>query len=240
MDWSSRRAHEITDFIQVGFAPSKSLQFPRGSQLLLIGPPGEIKTLFTLRYLADRLEKEESCVYATTLLAPNQVRETLSRIGGEEIATKLRIADGVSALTAKSSPEPFVFRNLYDLNTINLVLLQITADMENGHLCIDNLTTLMTYSSPIAVIKFLQVLCARLKDRQISSLFLLERDVQDKEIVATLKFILDGVIEIQDLEVKGELTHLIRLAFVRGALVNTRWLAYSNTEPLQFVKKSKG
>ena len=226
----------MSDLITLGFTPKKGFQIPRGSQLLLIGPPSVVKTHFALRYLADRLQAKESAAYSTTLWSPKQIRELLSQISGKQSASQLRIADGVSCVTAQPSSEPYSFKNLYDLNTINLVLLQAIADLENGHLCLDNLTTLMTYSAPLSVIKFIQVLCARVKNRGVTGIYLVEEGVHAKSIVATLRFTVDGVIELQDEETKGRLVHKLRLAHLRGTKVDSRWLVYDEKETLALAK----
>ncbi|MFX1318377.1 MAG: RAD55 family ATPase [Promethearchaeota archaeon] len=227
----------MIDLISPTFVPQGAFELPRGSQLLLIGPPGVVKTTLALRYLADRLKVKEPAVFATTLWSPAQIRQTLSQIGGKPVASQLRIADGVSCVTAQPSKEPYSFQNLYDLNTISLLLLQAIADLENGHLCLDNLTTLMTYSAPLSVIKFLQVLCARVKDRGVTGIYLLEEGVHTNDVVATLRFSVDGVIEICDEEDKSQLRHKIRLHHLRGTRVDTRWLIYNETKPLQWAEK---
>ena len=143
----------------------------------------------------------------------------------------------MSCVTARPSSEPYSFQNLYDLNTINLVLLQAIADLEEGHLCLDNLTTLMTYSAPVSVIKFIQVLCARVKNRGVTGIYLLEAGVHEKEIVATLSFSVDGVLQIQEEEEKVGLIHKIRLAHLRGAQVDSHWLIYNTTADLKWAMK---
>jgi KaiC/GvpD/RAD55 family RecA-like ATPase len=202
-----------------------------------MGPPGVIKTAIALRYLADRLQNNEPAFFATTLWSPLQVRDTISKFGDKKSKSTLNIVDGVSCVTAQSSQETFAFQNLYDLNTINLVLQQAITEMNNGHLCLDNLTTLMTYSAPLSVIKFLQVLCARVKDSGLTGLYLLETGVHPEEVVNTLRFSVDGVIEVQDEEKKNQLIHKIRLAHLRGIQVDTRWLLYQELKPLKRLTK---
>jgi KaiC/GvpD/RAD55 family RecA-like ATPase len=227
----------VDELIAPGFTPKGTLQIPRGSQLLLIGPPSAVKTILALRYLADRLQANEPGVFATTHWSPKQIRLTMEQMGIKQLMSTLRIADGVSCVTAQPSTETYSFQNLYDLNTINLVLLQAIADLEKGHLCLDNLTTLMTYSAPLSVIKFVQVLCARVKNRGVTGIYLLEAGVHTKTIVATLQFLVDGVIEIKDEEVKNQLVHKIRLTHLRGTQVDSRWLLYDARAPLVFANK---
>lgn len=222
--------------ITITFAPDGALQFPRGSQLLLIGPPSAIKTTFALRYLADQLKVGEPGVYATTLWSPEQVRKTFADLCPKKWVTKLRIVDGVSCVSAQPAKEPYAFQNLYDLNTMNLVLLQTIAGLDNGHLCVDNLTTLMTYSAPLSVIKFLQVLCARVKDHGVTGMYLMEAGVHAEEVVATLRFSVDGVIEVTDEEANNQLRHKFRLAHLRGTQVDTRWLIYEEKKALDWYK----
>jgi KaiC/GvpD/RAD55 family RecA-like ATPase len=226
----------MSEFITLDFLPKGALEIPRGSQILLIGPPSVVKTSLALRYLSDRLKAKEPAVFATTLWSPQQIRKTLSTFGGKEVVSQLRIADGISCVTAQTSSETYSFQNLYDLNTINLVLLQAIADLDNGHLCLDNLTTLMTYSAPLSVIKFIQVLCARVKNRGVTGIYLLESGVHAQSIVATLKFTVDGMIEVQDEEVKDRLVHKIRVAHLRGTTVDSRWLTYSDSKTLSWSK----
>ncbi|MFX1565754.1 MAG: RAD55 family ATPase [Promethearchaeota archaeon] len=226
----------MSEFITLDFIPKEAFKIPRGSQILLIGPPSVVKTSFALRYMADRLKANEPAVFATTLWSPPQIRETLSKLGGKDVVSQLRIADGVSCVTAQPSTETYSFQNLYDLNTINLVLLQAIADLDNGHLCLDNLTTLMTYSAPLSVIKFIQVLCARVKNRGVTGIYILESGVHTNAIVATLQFTVDGLIEIQDEEMKDQLVHKLRFAHLRGITVDSRWLTYSDSKALSWSK----
>ena len=218
----------MSETFHLGFMPKGLWQIPRGSQLLLIGPPGVAKTRFALRFFADRMDHSESCVFATTLWTPTQVRSTFTQHHSKRNTPELLVVDGVTCVTAQASSEPFAFQNLYDLNTINLILLQAVASAENGHLCIDNLTTLMTYSAPVAVIKFLQILCARVKDMGITGLYLIEEGVQAEEILSTLRFSVDGVFEIRDEEIDGKIVYKIRLAHLRGVQVDTRWLNFQD------------
>lgn len=171
----------------------------------------------------------------TTLWTPEQIRKTFSYYIKSQKNSKMRIVDGVSCVTAKPSKESFALQNLYDLNTINLVLLQAIADIEKGHLCIDSLTTLMTYSAPVSVIKFLQVLCARVKNHGVTGIYLLEEGVHEKELVTTLRYIVDGVIEIRDQESTGSIMHQVRFAHARGVRTNTKWLIFHKDEPLKFL-----
>jgi len=167
-------------------------------------------------------------------LKPQQVRELASQYCGKA-AKELRVVDGVSCITAQPPSEPFALRSLSDLNVISLVLLQAIEGLEQGHLCIDSLSTLMTYSPPTSVLKFTQVLGAKAKALGVTSLYLLEGGVHSPEIVASLRLSLDGVIETRELEVEGCLRHLVRLAYVRGVRVDSRWLLYADA-PNQLLR----
>jgi KaiC/GvpD/RAD55 family RecA-like ATPase len=221
----------LSELVRVGFTPPGTLEFPRGSQLLLIGPPGTVKASFALRYLSSRLKEKELGIYTTTVWTPHQVRETVVKFCGKAAAKQLRIVDGVSCVTSQASKEPIALQSLFNLNLISLTLLQTMSDLGSGHLCIDSLSTLMTYAEPTAVLKFYQVLSARAKVQQITGIYLLEEGVHDPEIVAALRFSADGVLEVREIEVKEELQHLIRLAYVRGHCVNNRYLLFSEKGP---------
>jgi KaiC/GvpD/RAD55 family RecA-like ATPase len=223
----------LSELIQVSFTPTGTLEFPRGSQLLLIGPPGSVKATFAIRYLSSRLEQKEIGVYATTVWTPKQVRAAAIGYCGKVKAKQLRVVDGVSCVTSQASEEPITFQSLFNVNLISLTLLQTISDLKNGHLCIDSLSTLMTYSEPTAVVKFYQVLSARAKDAKITGIYLLEEGVHDPQIVAALRFSADGVLEVREIEVNGALRHLIRLSYVRGHRVNNRYLLFSEKEPYE-------
>ncbi len=221
----------MSDLVHVSFTPANTLEFPRGSQLLLIGPPGTVKAHFAIRYLSSRLKQNEAGIYATTVWTPKQIRETTIGFCGKVKAKQLRVVDGVSCVTSQPSDEPIAFQSLFNLNLISLTLLQTMSDLKNGHLCIDSLSTLMSYAEPTAVLKFYQVLSARAKNLKITGIYLLEEGVHDTEIVAALRFSADGVIEVREIEDKGTLLHLIRLIYVRSHLVNNRCLLFSEKEP---------
>jgi len=223
-----------SDLIQVKFAPTGALEFPRTSQLLLVGPPGVVKQTLAIRYLCDRLAQGEPCTYAATVWSPEQIRELAITYAGKKVGAQLRVIDGVACVAGLASKEPFAFQSLYDLNTVNLTLLQAAAEMNRGHLVIDSLSTLMSYATPVSVIKFLQVLCAKVKDRGVTGLYLLEQGVQEPSVVATLAYSTDGVIETRDVELEGHLGHLVRLNYVRGHVVQARWLLYRRSEVFQW------
>jgi archaellum biogenesis ATPase FlaH len=117
---------------------------------------------------------------------------------------------------------------------VNLTLLQAVAEMDRGHLAIDSLSTLISCATPVSVIKFLQVLCAKVKDRGITGIYMLEQGVHDPSVVATLAFSVDGVIETRDFELSGTLGHLVRLAHVRGHVTEARWLLYRESDAFQW------
>jgi KaiC/GvpD/RAD55 family RecA-like ATPase len=186
-----------------------------------------VKATFAIRYLSSRLKQKEVGVFATTVWIPKQVRAAAVGFCGKVKAKLLRVVDGVSCVTAQASEEPIAFQSLFNLNLISLTLLQTISDLEKGHLCIDSLSTLMAYAEPTAVIKFYQVLSARAKDLKITGIYILEEGVHDPEVVAALRFSADGVFEVREIDLKGELRHLIRLAHARGHLVNNQWLLFS-------------
>ncbi|MFX1341050.1 MAG: hypothetical protein ACFFAL_00005, partial [Promethearchaeota archaeon] len=70
-----------------------------------------------------------------------------------------------------------------------------------------------------------------------TGLYLLETGVHTEEVVNTLRFSVDGVIEVQDEEEKNQLVHKIRLAHLRGIQVDTRWLVYNGLNPLKRLTK---
>jgi KaiC/GvpD/RAD55 family RecA-like ATPase len=230
-----REVGHTSELITVKFAPGESLEFPRGSQLLVVGPPGVVKPTLAIRYLCERLEEGEPCAYATTVWSPAQVRELAEMYCGKKAAAKLRIIDGVSCVAGKVSEEPLVFQTLFDLNSVNLTLLQASAELARGNLVVDSLSTLMSFANSVSVFKFLQVLSAKMKDRAITALYVLEQGVHDPSVVSALDFSLDGVIETRDFELSGNLAHLVRLAHVRGHVTDSRWLLFRRNETFQWL-----
>lgn len=220
------------ELIHPSFVPHRALTFPRASQILLIGPPGDVKSRLAVRYLCDRAVKGEIGLYATTVLTPTQVKQIAVSYGGESLDS-LQVIDGVSCIRGKPSNEKHAFTSLSELNSVSRILLDALNEAKNGHLCIDSLSTLMIYSEPSSVIKFIRGIAAKAKVAGVSGIYVLEDGVHDERIVASLRFILDGVIQTKEIDTDEGLKHLLRLEYIRGTVCESRWLMLSSDDKFQ-------
>ncbi len=199
------------------------ITIPEGTQLLLIGPPGSAKIRFALSIMRSQLASGTKGVFATMTLTPSQVRALATKINTLPVGN-LEIIDGVSSIAGKASTEKRSFRSLSELNSMSLVLLDSIQNERGGICCVDSLSTLLIYSDPSSVLKFVQVVSAKMKSQGITGIFVLEEGVHEPELASLLSFILDGVLHVRENDSQGELRYEARVEYVRGKIVDSRWV----------------
>ncbi len=174
------------------------------SNVLVIGPPGIEKLSIALKFMEAGAEMGDGLLYITTDVAPTDIESQNAKISGDgvifidcyswtlgshENTRKDILVPGPSALNDLSIGIAQAMQKLFKPEKKVRVVMQ-------------SLSTLLLYNNPEVVYRFTQITGARLKASNATTLFLIEEGMHDEKVEATIKHLVDAVIEIKNEEGK--------------------------------------
>jgi len=188
--------------------------------ILVMGGPNPYKQLWCQQFMYGELVKQLGSIYFNFNTTPQDIRNNFVRFGMDiekfEAEKKFFFVD-CFPWRLKKSPEPF--HAAIDKSTLldfGLALSEASneIDVPSGVVVFDSLSNLMIYFDPDQVIKFAVNQASKLKEMEWTGLYIVEEGVNDAKIENSLRFLLDGVFEIQTTEKRylGE----FKIDWIRG------------------------
>ena len=188
--------------------------------ILVMGGPNPYKQLWCQQFMYGELVKGLGGLYFNFNTTPQDIRNNFVRFGMDiekyEEEGKFYFVD-CFPWRLKKSPERF--HAAIDKSTLldfGLALSEASKeiDVPSGVVVFDSLSNLMIYFDPDQVIKFAVNQASKLKEMEWTGLYIVEKGVNDAKIENSLRFLLDGVFEIQTTEKKylGE----FKIDWIRG------------------------
>ena len=176
---------------------------------LLIGPPLSGKRIFLYEYLKNKLENNIGVIFVTTDKLPENIKKELIKenffFGKYSDRKMLMFIDCYSNHIEEFLPDTDNIKRISSpiaLNEISIALSNIERDfVMNGlkHTVIFNsLSTLLMYSNPQTIARFLQVIIAKIEKSDGSSLFTIEQGMHDEKTIFTIEHLMKGVIKIKE------------------------------------------
>jgi len=220
----------LIDLIEVEIPPSN---------LLLMGPPGSGKTIFSENMVCEALLSDTKCLYITLDRPPNEVRRSLSALGVDtkelETAERFVLFDGYTWISGRST-EQYNVNNLTNLSELIFRISDAATVLGEGMvLVMDSVSTLLTYNNEGSILKFLQVIMARVKEWHGVGLHVVEHGVHSEAFYNSLRFMVDGVLEMKMYEIGGELRRFFRVHTFKMGAHNTRWVPFNIGQRREFV-----
>ena len=203
---------------------------PQGSNISLTGSPGVGKTIFC-ENLANRfLNNGLNCLYVTLDKSPNDVRLDFQKLGTnlseKENKKRLVFVDGFSWLTGESQEE-YHIENLGNLTDLSIRIASAACDLSGPILLIfDSVSPLTVYNPEIVVIKFLQIVLARIKDWKGTGVYVVQEGVHSEEFCNTLAYLVDGIFDMKLSEKNGEINRLFRIRSLKSMAHETKWIPF--------------
>lgn len=203
---------------------------PKGSNISLIGPPGVGKTVFCENLANDFLRNGGNCLYVTLDRAPDDVRnnfqELRTDLSEKEHKKRLVFVDGFSWLIG-GSHEDYRVENLANLTELSIRIASAACDLAGPILLIfDSVSPLLVYNPENVVVKFLQLLLARIKDWKGMGVYVLQEGVHSDEFCNTLGYLVDGIFDMKLKEEKGRITRYFRIRNLKFTSHETKWIPF--------------
>jgi len=241
---SRKKAHLRDKIFSPSFLePVTKEAFPKGSNLSLMGPPGVGKTIFCENLAYEFLTNGGNCLYVTLDKAPDDVRNGFqkSRTSLSEKGCKKRLVfvDGFSWLIGKSQEE-YRVENLANLTELSIRISSAAYDLASPILLIfDSVSPLAVYNPENIVVKFLQLLLARMKDWKGMGVYVVQEGVHSGEFCNTLGYLVDGILDMKMKEEKGKITRYFRIRSLKFASHETKWIPFIIQADRKFKLKHK-
>jgi KaiC/GvpD/RAD55 family RecA-like ATPase len=186
------------------FHSKLDINIPKGSNILLSGPPLSGTSMMAKYICLDALERKEAVIYISTKESGEKIQKWVS----ERTDIKgLGIVDCISkSLRLKT--------NIEDSNSIKYVSSSVDLtgvsvkysgllerfwnieEYKNIRVTIDSLSTLLMYSNVQTVFRFLHILTGRVKKIDGYGIFTLDEDPENPQ-VAPIKQLIDIIIKIE-------------------------------------------
>jgi KaiC/GvpD/RAD55 family RecA-like ATPase len=205
------------------------------SSLLLIGPSGVGKTIFCKHFFYNGLLIGEPCIYVTTNETPEEIKASMKTFGLDikkyEKNGMIRIVDGCSwKLGRASSSEYAVDSQQNYLTSISIKIKKARQNLKNTRLVLDSVSELTALSDKNAVLKFLQVLTARIRLDGGKSIFTIASGAHDDHFLNQVRLIFDGILEMRIDDSGKEIKRLLRIFSLKGTRHKTTWTPFEITD----------
>ena len=183
-----------------------SLQIPQISASIVIGPPLSGKKELVYRYMLEGLKNKEPMIFVSTDVSPEEIKRDMvkNKIFYGPFTNILRFIDCYSLQAGnqlQDTNDTIRVSGPLALNEISIAISKIEAQFHRinpkHRLIFDSLSTLLMYSNPQMIGRFLQVMIAKIKRAEGSMLFTLEEGMHDSKDIITIEHLMQAIIHIK-------------------------------------------
>ena len=226
--------------------------FPISNQNLLYGPTSEEMYLFGFSFIKKGLLLGDSCIIVCSTISPAEVIRQLESIGIDcDKYGKDQLLFIIDAYSWKAPDVPPLEKSYcvkvekvllsISVRGIQFVLSKIPPEARIRAF-VNLASSILTYNELGGALEFYEVLCARLRGKNVTAIHTLNKGVHDEKTVATWHTLFDGVIEIDIHKIekngKTEITRRIGVLNMSGTTYSDKYVEFAKTERgLKEVKK---
>ena len=220
--------------------------WPESGCFLLTGPSGVGKSVLALQYINDCLLAGKKVVVVHTN-APSETLIEQSKSMAFDLQeakerNQLIFIDVYSGLTGRpsSSQNSIQVRQGANLADVVLAIQKILEQTKDFCFVLDDITSLLPFSSSGAAYRFAHGLVSKLRVHKARGLFISIPHIMDPKIERLFPSLFDGQLEMKRETTEKGIRRLFRLRFVRGVNHKTNWVEFSiNRGGVQFEHESR-
>lgn len=208
--------------------------FPKGSNILLIGPLGTGKSTMGRKFILEGLHNKDRCMFVTVDDSPKLIRDKLSSsleidVREYEELDLFSIVDAYSwSSGASERKEKFRIEGILDLNQFSMIIADSGQSIGHsiqsklgGRRIIDSISSLLVNFDLSMAQRFLSQLArTSLAFGMVNTLFVLEEGTVSEYVLNNIKYIMDGVIETKEKD--GQL--YLRIASMKWINFERDWV----------------
>lgn len=182
------------------------VKLPPNSASILIGPPLSGKKEFLYKYMLERLKDKEPVIFLSTDTSPEDIKKDLvkNKIFYGTYSKILRFIDCYSQQAGNNLEDTNDTKRVSGplaFNEVSIVLSHLEREFYNinpkHHIIFDSLSTILMYSNPQMMGRFLQILVAKIKNAEGSILFTLEEGMHEQKDIITIEHLMNVIIHIK-------------------------------------------
>ncbi len=184
---------------------------PKGANILLVGPLGKGKSTFAKRFIAKGLAYSEKCLYVAVDDDPSLVKSEINKLSSsnmieQENNNMIRFVDAYSWSSGeKNSTEKFKVTEVLTLDQLADIISKAGMDIgqtiqkkHGGRRVIDSISSLLLNFEFAAAQLFLtQISRTSTAFGGVTTLFIVEAGSVSEQTINNIKYLMDGIIEIQ-------------------------------------------
>jgi len=219
------------------------------SSLLVVGPSGIGKTIFSKHFIYNGLTCGEPGIYLSTDESPEKIVGSMRSFGFDtETYTNngtFRVVDCYSWRIGCKSSSTYCLSNPADLASVSMAIDKARQNLNNTRFALDSITGLMTICNHNLTFfsKFLQIIVAKTRATNSNAVFLVSPEAHDQVFMSYLREIFDGTLEMR-MEIKKdesgeEMKRLLRLFSLKGAKHKTHWTPFEITNDGILLRSGK-
>ncbi|HXZ89764.1 MAG TPA: RAD55 family ATPase [Candidatus Dormibacteraeota bacterium] len=195
---------------------------------LLTGKSGVGKSVFAEEFIHDGLLAGVKGIYVHTSVPTEGLMDQAASLGLKldepELKERLVLIDVYASLAGLPSTSQIVLQQGATLNDLSHATSQATKDLSGFRFVLDDLASVLAFSTPQVAFKFTQILVSRLKAQKATGIFTLIPGVLSPEQEKLLPTLFDGQLELDVEETEKGLMRRFRIRTMRGAKHRTDWI----------------
>ena len=198
---------------------------PAGSMSLILGAPGSGKSTMGKQFLYEALIRKTPALLVDTNESFDLARETMASFEWDSSLLDLIVfVDCYSWRIGASNSAKYAGtpKNLTDLSLVVRDLLKTLVN-PRSRLVIDSFSDFLIHAGPDQACKFLESLKARLAERKVTTVVILEDGLHEPKVNAAVEYIADGTIRMR----YEETGRSLMVSRMLGTPVTLKWIPFS-------------
>ncbi len=171
------------------------------SNVLILGQTSYEKNTLAFKFIAPK--ENEKSIYIALDMSPKEIIKKAGEVGEDlEDVYFIDVYSKVANIPTKR--KDIIIDSPSALNDISLAISDLTKDVNKKlKVVFHSVSTLSLYNDEDQIIRFLQVILSRLKNKGATTLFLVDEGMHSKKFISAIRLLADEIIKI-DLDDEGK------------------------------------